>query len=499
LKAKGRIWGGLLVCTALLGATLVRAQSIAEAKCSPAEFNPQPWLEDFAQLTAEMASHYADLEYAVEVRHMDLPGLRRETEAKLKASCSQDDAKRALRGFFTAFGDGHLDLQWPASSAQSAPEKSGSLCSQLGYKNWNVSPGVDFSALPEFSSIGGDGSGWFPGGILKISEHTKLGVLRIPAFSEHAFLDPCEQIVPSLHIADVDKCDQNCKNRVSHETGDLLTATVMQRVAQLEAAGATSLLIDVTHNDGGSNWVDPVVRSLSPKPLRESGWGFIKHEHWTRELNDRLAEIETDLKNGKQPRDLLQQAASTLRLAIARSEEKCDRSSVWIDGKLPCSLVVGDLLYSTGILPYTAPGSFDGLESKGVLFHPLDYRYTDSTVRVPLYVVVDAHTWSSAEYFAFMLQDNDAAIILGEVTGGAGCGFTNGGIPTTLKNSHAVVKMPDCVHFRKDGSNANAGVTPDVLVPWSSHDNSYLRAQKLARSLANLVATQSKEASHEAH
>jgi hypothetical protein len=68
-----------------------------------------------------------------------------------------------------------------------------------------------------------------------------------------------------------------------------------------------------------------------------------------------------------------------------------------------------------------------------------------------------------------------------------------------LKNSHAVVKMPDCVHFRKDGSNANAGVTPDVLVPWSSHDNSYLRAQKLARSLANLVATQSKEASHEAH
>jgi hypothetical protein len=245
--------------------------------------------------------------------------------------------------------------------------------------------------------------------------------------------------------------------------------------------------------------VDPVVRSMSGTKLRESSWGFIKHEHWTKELKERLADVETDLKNGKQPQDLLQQAAATLRSAIARSEETCDRSRVWTDGQLSCSLVVGGLLYSTGVLPYAPPGSFAELESKSELFHPLDYRYTESSARLPLYVVVDAHTWSSAEYFAYLLQDNNAAVILGEVTGGAGCGFTNGGIPTTLKNSHAVVKMPDCVHFRKDGSNANAGVTPDVLVPWSGHDNSYLRAEKLLHSLANLAGPQSKEESHEAH
>jgi hypothetical protein len=489
----------VLVYTALWATTLAYAQLNGEAKCAATGFDTRPWLEDFAQLTTEMAAHYSDLEYAVEGRHMDLPGLRRETETKLKASCSEDEAKGALRAFFKAFGDGHLDLEWPGNGAPPTPEESGSLCNRLGYKNWELKPGVDFSALPEFSNIGGDSSGWFPGGILRISEQRKLGVIRIPVFSEHAFPDACEQVVQGLHLGDADNCDQKCKNRITHETGDLLTAAVVQRAAQLEAAGATAILVDVTHNDGGSDWVDPVVRSMSRTELRESPWGFIKHEHWTKELKERMADVETDLKNGKQPPGLLQQAAATLRSAIARSEEKCDRSSVWIDGKLSCTLVVGGLLYSTGVLPYAPPGSFAGLESKSELFHPLDYRYTESSARLPLYVVVDAHTWSSAEYFAYLLQDNNAAVILGEVTGGAGCGFTNGGIPTTLKNSHAVVKMPDCVHFRKDGSNANAGVTPDVLVPWSGHDNSYLRAEKLLHSLANLAGPQSKEESHEAH
>ena len=111
---------------------------------------------------------------------------------------------------------------------------------------------------------------------------------------------------------------------------------------------------------------------------------------------------------------------------------------------------------------------------------------------------MDGDTWSAAEYFAAILQDNGAATILGNVTGGAGCGYTNGGIPSTLKNSRAVVKMPDCVRLRKDGSNENVGVVPDVWIPWTVHDNSYTSAQKLLHSLLT-VFTQKKEADHEAH
>jgi hypothetical protein len=91
---------------------------------------------------------------------------------------------------------------------------------------------------------------------------------------------------------------------------------------------------------------------------------------------------------------------------------------------------------------------------------PLRYSCSESTGRLPLYVLVDRETWSAAEYFAAILQDNKAATIVGELTGGAGCGYTNGGIPAELRHSHAVVKMPDCVRLRKDGSDEVNGVTP---------------------------------------
>jgi C-terminal processing protease CtpA/Prc len=162
-------------------------------------------------------------------------------------------------------------------------------------------------------------------------------------------------------------------------------------------------------------------------------------------------------------------------------------------------LLVTDVLSNGGILPYAEPRSFASLESKTTLFHPLRYAYTESSERLPLYVAVDGDTWSAAEYFAAVLQDNGAATIVGEVTGGAGCGYTNGGIPTTLKNSHAAVKMPDCVRLRKDGSNEVSGITPDVLVPWSKHDSAYLRAEKLFQSLLTAVAPQQNEGRHEAH
>jgi len=102
--------------------------------------------------------------------------------------------------------------------------------------------------------------------------------------------------------------------------------------------------------------------------------------------------------------------------------------------------------------------------------------------------LVDRETWSAAEYFAALLQDNQAATVVGELTGGAGCGYTDGGIPTKLKNSGARLKMPDCVRFRADGSNEVNGITPDVLVPWAEHNSGFQHVKKL------LVALESRQA-----
>jgi hypothetical protein len=491
-----------LVCFAALASTPVQAQANASGRCAKAGFDPRPWLEDFDQLAAEMTAHYSGLEFAVQVRHMDLPSLRRETAAKLSQSCDDAEARQVVKKFLDSFGDGHLEVDWPASAApkvESKQAESESLCARLGYEKRVFKVGVDFSQLPQFGTVGVEEAGWFPGGILRLRDDTKLGVIRIAIFSEHWFPDACEQAVRQMNLADSTKCDEKCENTIEREAGNQLTAAIVRRSAQLQAAGASAILIDITHNGGGSNWVEGPPRVLSRVPLRESRFAFIKHEHWTKQLKDQLADVESDLKNGTGPKDVLQDAAARLRAGIARTQEPCDRSRVWTDGTLPCSLLVTDVLSNGGILPYAEPRSFASLESKTTLFHPLRYAYTESSERLPLYVAVDGDTWSAAEYFAAVLQDNGAATIVGEVTGGAGCGYTNGGIPTTLKNSHAAVKMPDCVRLRKDGSNEVSGITPDVLVPWSKHDSSYLRAEKLFQSLLSAVAPQKNEGRHEAH
>lgn len=317
----------VLVCGVAIAGSLVQAQSNPSAACPNPGFNPRPWLEDFAQLTAEMSAHYSNLEFAVRDRHMDLSALRAETEAKLGRSCDEHEARRFLELFLKSFGDGHLEIRWPQATAPSPEAKQGepsSLCARLDYKKPNLKPGVDFSQLPQFSKIGGDDTNWFPGGILRLTDAAKLGVIRIALFSEHAFPDACQQAVQELHMQDSAKCDTQCEDRIERESGNRLTAALLRRAAQLRAAGASAILVDITHNGGGSNWVEPLPRVLSSVPLREPRLAFLKHEHWTSQLKERLTDVETDLKKDAGPKDVLEDAASRLRSAIARSQEPCE-------------------------------------------------------------------------------------------------------------------------------------------------------------------------------
>jgi len=123
------------------------------------------------------------------------------------------------------------------------------------------------------------------------------------------------------------------------------------------------------------------------------------------------------------------------------------------------------------------------LKSGWVLFYPSQYHYTEGANHLPLIVLVDGDTASSAEYFAAMLQDNKAATLVGQVTAGAGCGFTNGGIKTELSYSGANVRLPDCVRLRSDGSDEVNGIVPDILLPWVERDSRYQQATKLKRWL----------------
>jgi hypothetical protein len=303
----------------------------------------------------------------------------------------------------------------------------------------------------------------------------QFGVVRIHDFSETAHPAACAAAVAALQPGD--ECEGECRMRVMFKSGDLLTAALERRLQSLAKAGAKTIVVDLTRNGGGSDWVEPVARVMTPIPLKGARMVFIRHPHWIRQLEERAADVRDD-----------KDAFALFDAAAAEARKPCDRSGVWSDPpKTPdCSLLVPSTFYATGLLAYAKPGSLRG-DAKNIYFNPSQYTYHEGTNRLPLIVLVDEGTASAAEYFTAMLQDNKAARIAGEGTRGSGCGYTNGGFFVNLPNSGARLALPDCVRLRADGSNEVLGVLPDVLIPWRTFDSAFQRAFKTKEALLGMT------------
>lgn len=456
------------------------------------DFKTDVWLEDFAQLKREMSAHYANLEWAVEIRGLNLKQLSEQTESRLLQASGETEAKKIIESFLDAFGDGHLSVQWaqnkvnnssPADKAQ--PGSQTPLCRRLGYQSQNQASRIAFTRLNDFREINTEDSKYFSIGVLPVAAGRDVGVIRIAIFSEYAFPDLCEQAATEMRLTNDSPCDEECEDRVERRAANLLTAALARQVEVLKRSKISVLLVDITGNGGGTNWTEPAARTLSAKPLRSPRQQFIRHEHWTNQLKKRLEIIEADARQSVSPnRELLLQGENVLRKAIAESQKICDRAVVWENRKPDCSLVADTPpLYPQSVFPYAKPGSLPDKPSSRFLFYPSRYTYREGVYSGKLMILADQGTWSSAEYFAAMLRDNDAATIIGEPTGGAGCGYTNGGIQTYLKNSRARVKIPDCVRLRADGTNEVSGITPDVLIPWRPNDSRYQRVKRVLDAL----------------
>jgi hypothetical protein len=455
-----------------------------------AAFSPEPWQEDFRHVLTEIASHYANLDSAIDDRRVDLAAIRKTAEERIRNAKNDAEAQEAIDWFLRQFGDGHVLMRWNANAPQTADAATPQpLCQRLGYARKEPG-GIDFASSGQYTPLEGDDATDFPAGILRLAGGRKIGVLRIHLFSETAHPELCAAAQKQLALANDATCEGLCEPRLQLATANLLTAALERRVAALRAAGATALVVDITGNGGGSNWVEPAARVLTPVALRSPRMAFLQHDHWRKQLRQRLDDVQLDLDAKRDPQSLVTQAAGTLRAAIARADGSCDRSGVWNDPpKRPdCSLVVGGFLYATGVLPYAKPGALpESIVSRHTIFLPSQYDYHEGVNRLPLYVLVDAGTGSAAEYFAAMMKDNGAATIIGTPTGGSGCGYTNGGIRAKLPNSGGELRLPDCIRLRADGTNEVLSVIPDLLVPWRARDSRYQRAMTTLRALEKSV------------
>jgi hypothetical protein len=392
-----------------------------------------------------------------------------------------------------AFGDGHFEIRFPAPVSTSSPPpqsaRGSGVCLRQGYIQRTPRIRIPFDRLPQFRRIDNQDARYFPLGILDLTNGRRVAVLRIASFEDNVFLDLCERAAAQLSIAADSNCAAGCAGMLDRETSNLMTDALARQIKVAQLQGISALIVDLTHNGGGTNWVEAAARVLTPIALKAPRAALLRHPHHATQLRDKIDALRADLRSAPPAlHSMLRAAIDTLERASQQAQLYCDRSPLWEGKPIACSALVRQpALYASGVFAYAKPGAISTLSNCCALFYPARYRFQEGVYRGPLYVLIDRETASAAEYFAAMLKDNGAAQLIGEVTYGAGCGYTNGGIPTTLRFSGARVLMPDCIRYRADGTNEVDGITPDFLVPWRARDSEFQRAQKVLQVIGSLI------------
>jgi hypothetical protein len=453
------------------------------APLSAHSFDSGPWLADLEQARQALHEKYANLEWLEQEREIKLDSLFERAAKQLAGARSETEARLAFDRLERRIGDGHVEFEWPrppapptAASAAAPAAATRDLCAELGYDSGQSSPGTAV-ALPGYVAL--PATNPFPAGTARVAG-TTVGIVRIGVFQPQGYPELCREAVAALSIPNDRACDEECEDRIITRAYDRLTAALEERVRQLQRAGAQLLLVDVSGNGGGSEWAEAAARIVSPRPLRSERRGFVRGEHWAKQWRDLAAQLRqfaAAAPAADRPQLLAWAAEAD---AALRQGESCPAAPV------PCERI-GKAGYATGLVGSAPAGAFAGKDWGVHVFSPAQFPYHDSVWTGPLLVLVDQETWSAAEEFAAVLQDNKAAVIIGARTGGAGCGRTNGGTPTKLKNSGATLKVPDCIRFRFDGSNEVRGIIPDEVAGLRASDGLQLRARLIANELPAAV------------
>ncbi len=467
-------------------------------------YDPGPWLEDLDALERHMDVAYANLEWVAGRRGLDLAALDRQTRAAIAGAGSRRAAGRAIGDFVAAFEDPHLRIErgppaWlaavlgaggdagsePGEATPFAADAAGEdVCRSFGYKDDGHGFGFDVSALPGWTPLPEDGS--FPGGTFDAPVRGRVGLLRIAQFGEDRYLAACAHAWDAEALGRTEPCGRACLEAFRRRASDGLARQVASRVRELRDTGAEALIVDVTGNGGGSEWVDPVTRIFTVRPLRAMRVTVVRHPRSVAAVAGQLAAVDSLLADSTlsaESRALLANARGRLTAVLSDLRTPCDRSSLWGGRDPDCSQTVTAPTYATGVFDWLPDGALADVDAREELYSPFGRDVPAGVWTRPLFVLADRRSASATEALIAMLKDNGAATVIGERTFGAGCGYMDGGLPLELPNSGWVVRMPDCARFRIDGMNEIEGIEPDVPLPWSGLGGAE-RARALVEALA---------------
>jgi len=227
-----------------------------------ATFDRGAWQHDFEALEVAMAKEYANLDWMVEHRGVDPAKLDRDTRASLGGAFTRVQAFLALRRFVRTFQDPHFKLTRGAgrpnappsqnAAAPEAPPTPVASCTAAGYEARPVDFRFPFKKMPGFAVVH---EAPFPAGVAG-----ELGVIRIAHFGEDRYLATCEAVFTAGMDEDALRLGVRAKLQEALQTA----------IGALRDRGTIRLVVDLTGNGGGTEWVSEAVPLFTGGTLRRS-------------------------------------------------------------------------------------------------------------------------------------------------------------------------------------------------------------------------------------
>jgi hypothetical protein len=261
---------------ALIGIIALLAEPVAARRWSP-----DPWLADLAQMKGAFETRYANRDWMA-ARGLTLDAMFDRAAGQVRDAGSDADARATFDRLAQRFADGHVEIEWPKphEPVTDGTAAMPSPCDAMGFDAGQSSPGIapqlaGYAALPGTNAL-------FPAGLITIAGKS-VGMLRIGVFQPQGSPELCHAALAALRLPAEKTCNDACQDAISNWVYDRMTATLAERIGQIRRAGATALVIDVSNNGGGSEWVEAVARMVAPVPLTAERLGFARGPQWEKE------------------------------------------------------------------------------------------------------------------------------------------------------------------------------------------------------------------------
>jgi hypothetical protein len=244
------------------------------APAEPSHFDGAAWIADLDQMRTAIATDYANYDWLTHERGIDLDSLFEESAERLRHANSDAEARAVFDRIIRRIADGHVGLTWSAGPATTTAIAATDVCATLGFDASESRPGIA-QKIAGYRPLIGDNGNVFPTGTLPSGRHS-LGIVRIGVFSPQGSPSLCDEATKALAITPTSPCEKACRESIFAWTYRRFTDDFENRLRQLSNTGADVLLIDLSDNDGGSEWAEAVARMVTAKPVTSARIGMLR-------------------------------------------------------------------------------------------------------------------------------------------------------------------------------------------------------------------------------